>query len=134
MADLDGQLDTEAQLDADLAAMETEEAEQAQATEENAAADEEMVEEDYAPPNPDLINIPSSRSRVYMTHMEFLKTILDDFLVDELLHSSHPREMLPLFRPDFPRGGPIFNPCEHKKTFFSDNTYLKPRDSYLLRF
>src|SRR4051812_40701210 len=69
-----------------------------------------------------------------MTRMEFPETVLDDFPVDELLHSAHPREMLPLFRPDVPRGGPLFNPREHKQLFFSVNPYEKPRDSFLVRF
>jgi hypothetical protein len=73
--EMDGQLDVEAQLDADLAAMETEEAEQVQVVvdddvaEEQPDADDEMDEEDYVIPNPDLVNIPSSRPRVYMTRM-----------------------------------------------------------------
>ena len=69
-----------------------------------------------------------------MTRMEFPEIVLEDFLVDELLHSTHPREMLPLFRPDVPRGGPLFNPHENKQLFFGDNPYQKPRDSFSLRF
>jgi hypothetical protein len=51
------------------------------------------------------------------------------FPVDELLHSAHPREMLPLFRPDVPRGGPIFKRCEHKPFFFGPNPYENPRNA-----
>src|SRR4051812_36039710 len=110
--------------------METEEAEQNQVVVENVSAeqehhdaDDEMEEDEYALPNPDLVNIPSKRPRVYMTRMEFPETVLDDFPVDELLHSAHPREMMPLFFPDVPRGGPLFNPREHKQLFFGVNPY-----------
>src|SRR3954466_4923132 len=56
------------------------------------------------------------------------------FPVDELLHSAHPREILPLFCPDVPRGGPIFNRREHKPFFFGNNPYENPRNAYSLRF
>lgn len=56
------------------------------------------------------------------------------FPVDDLLHSAHPREMLPLFRPNVPRGGPIFKRREHKPYFFGPNPYEKPRNAYSLSF
>ena len=61
----------------------------------------------------------------------------NDMPVDELLNSRHPREMLPLFQGDVPRGGPKFIQRQHKPSFFGldrPSPYLSPRTSASLRF
>src|SRR4051812_27887761 len=42
----------------------------------------------------------------------------NDMSVDELLNSHHPREMLPLFQQNVPRGVPRFVRRDHKPDFF----------------
>src|SRR4051812_37335568 len=57
--------------------------------------------------------------------------------VDELLNSHHPREMLPLFQANVPRGGPRFFQRDHKPKFFvagHQSPYEFPRTSVSLRF
>ena len=58
----------------------------------------------------------------------------EEFPLDELLDSHHPREMLPLFTNDMPRGGPVFDAAVHKPKFFSVSPYTQPKDSFLLHF
>src|ERR1041385_1315758 len=128
-------VDAFAQLDEDMEAMETEEAAQ------NAPADEGVVveaqAEENAPaaiPAQEIANVPSSIPRPAEPVYQMPENAAEVFPVDELLHSAHSREMLPLFRSDVPRGGPIFKMREHKPFFFGTNPYEKPRSAYSLRF
>ena len=131
--------------------METEETEQVQAQGDdaptNANVEQMLVDNPIAPganteeepaaenvPTQQLINIPSSRPEAGPSYMQFTENVMDEFLVDELLHTAHLREMLPLFRPDVPRGGPTFNRRKHKTNFFRRGPYLGRCDSYSLRF
>ena len=95
-------------------------------TEEEPAFEEEPAQE--------MINIPSSVPEASPSRMQFSEDVMDEFPVDDVLHFAFPREMLPLFRPDVPHGGPTFNRRKHKPHFFGNNPYLNGHDSYSLRF
>ena len=86
-------------------------------------------------PDQQLVRNPSAHMEVGPSNnLQFPKNVMEEFIVDELLHSAHPREMLPLFWADVPRGGRIFSRRTHKPRFFGQSPYLARRDSYSLRF
>lgn len=115
--------------------METKEAEQKQHADEEDVVEEQAEENAPAAiPAQDIINVPSSQPRAASPNLQMPENAAEVFPVNELLHSAHPREMLPLFRPDVPRGGPILKWREHKPFFFGPNPYEKPRNAYSLRF
>ena len=83
-------------------------------------------------PDQQLVSNPSARMEAGPSKLWFPENVMEEFPVDELLHSAHPREMLPLFRSDVPHGGPIFSLHDHKPKFFVESPYLERRDAYLL--
>src|ERR1041385_4392523 len=97
-------VDAFARLDEDMEAMETEEAAQNATADEGVAVEEQA--EEIAPaaiPAQDIVNVPSSIPRPAEPVYQTPDNAAEVFPVDELLHSAHPREMLPLFRRDVPR-------------------------------
>src|ERR1041385_6619134 len=128
-------LDVFSQLNEDMEAMETEEATQDAHADEGVAVEEQAEENSPAAiPAQDIVNVPSSIPRPAAPVYQMPDNAAKVFPVDELLHSAHPRKMLPLFRSDVPRGGPIFRRREHKPFFFGTNQYENPRNAYSLRF
>src|SRR3954469_20844068 len=129
--------------------METEEANQAvdddvEMAEENAAFFNPKLltgSEDISVPIPDaevarreIINIPSQPARNFEAASPSGLNLNNDMPVDELMNSNHPREMLPLFQANVPRGGPRFCQRDHKPNFFGKSPYDLPKTSVSLRF
>src|SRR3954470_19166596 len=95
---------------------------------------EEISQEDI---HPDIINIPRQPPKVSTVAGPSGLNANNDMPVDEFLNSRHPREMLPLFQPNVPRGGPRFVHREHKQSFFNverPSPYVLPRTYVSLRF
>jgi hypothetical protein len=85
----------------------------------------------------DIIHVPRPPPKVNTVAGPSGLNANNDMPVDELLNSRHPREMMPLFQPDIPRGGPRFVHRDHKQSFFETirpNPYTLPRTSVSLRF
>ena len=85
----------------------------------------------------DVINIPSQPALNYEAAGPSNLNANNDMPVDDLLNSRHPREMLPLFQANVPRGGPRFNQRDHKPAFFvvdRPSPYELPRTFVSLRF
>src|SRR3954468_11791333 len=89
--------------------------------------------EEIANPVPDaevahreIINIPSQPAGNFEAAGPSGLNINNDMPVDELLNSNHPREMIPLFQDNVPRGGPRFSQRDHKPKFFGRSPYELP--------
>src|SRR3954466_15560279 len=93
--------------------------------------------EDLATPPPEanvarreIINIPSQPARNFEAAGPSGLNPQNDMPVDELLNSNHPREMLPLFQENVPRGGPRFSQRDHKPIFSAEVRMCFPEHQF----